>query len=66
MVNPRAVLIKIEHWNKLFQLLEDKDDIIDVLEAELALATGEDELVDVTDEFLDELKAMAKGDAVPA
>ena len=57
-----GVLISTEAWDQVFNKLEDLQDIIDVQEALLEVARGEDEFVTVTAE---ELRTMVKSDAVP-
>jgi hypothetical protein len=58
-----AVLIDIDTWNKLVTDLENLQDIVDALGAELELATGKDRLIDAD---LTKLRRMAYGDRVPA
>jgi hypothetical protein len=58
-----AAMISIEEWNKIVNRLEEQQDIIDVLEAELELATGKEQFETVD---LAELERMAYGDRVPA
>lgn len=41
-----AVLVTIQQWNQLIELLDDQEDVIAALKAELELATGTDELVE--------------------
>ncbi|MCC7352131.1 MAG: tetrahydromethanopterin S-methyltransferase subunit G [Anaerolineae bacterium] len=41
-----AVLVSTQQWNKIVDRLEELEDTVDALMAELALATGKDELVD--------------------
>ncbi len=57
-----GVLISTEAWDQVFNKLEDLQDIIDVQEALLEVARGEDEFVTVTAE---ELRTRVKSDAVP-
>ena len=59
-----AVLISPTQWDRLLAKLEELEDVIDVLEARLELATGVDELVELTESDIQELRASA--DAVPA
>ncbi len=40
-----AVLVTPEHWERLLDRLEELEDTVAALQAELALARGEDELV---------------------
>lgn len=61
-----GVLVSTLAWDRLFEKLEELQDVIDVLEAELALARGEDEYLEMTEETMAELRAMAAGNAVPA
>jgi hypothetical protein len=59
-----GVLISITAWNQLLEKVEELQDIIDVLEAELPLALGKDEYVEMTEEYLTELQAMAAGNVL--
>jgi prevent-host-death family protein len=43
---PAGVLVDPEKWNALLEKLEDLEDNVDGLTAELALARGEDEIED--------------------
>lgn len=61
-----GVLISTTAWDRLFEKLEELQDVIDVLEAELALARGEDEYGEMTAKDLAAMYAMAVGNAVPA
>lgn len=56
---PAAVLVKPELWNQLIEELDELEDTVAALKAELALATGEDELEDWEDEPEDELVPVA-------
>jgi prevent-host-death family protein len=60
---PVVVVVSVKQWNRLMARLEEQQDIIDVLEAELEDArSGEQaEPVDVA-----ELEAIAAGHAIPA
>jgi prevent-host-death family protein len=60
---PAAVLVSIDEWTEVVNRLEELQDIVDVLEAELELATGKDHLVDAD---LTKLERMAHGDPIPA
>ncbi len=44
-----AVLVSTHQWNKIVERLEELEDTVDALMAELALATGKDELIDWED-----------------
>lgn len=61
-----GVLISTTAWDRLFAKLEELQDVIDVLEAEVALARGEDEYGDMTLNDLAAMRTMAAGNAVPA
>lgn len=58
-----AVLLSNEQWEKLMAHLENQADIIDALEAKLELATGKDTVEKIN---VDELKAMSRGEYLPA
>lgn len=58
-----AALVSLEQWKRIAARLEELQDLVDLLEAELALATGEDHLVDAD---MDKLKRMAHREPVPA
>ena len=61
---PVGVLISPKQWDRLMELLEDQQDLVDVLEAELEIATGKDEVVTLTNE---DIKAwQSEGELVPA
>ncbi|MFN8493878.1 MAG: type II toxin-antitoxin system prevent-host-death family antitoxin [Caldilineaceae bacterium] len=47
---PVGVLVAPQQWDRLMQLLEDQQDIIDALEAKLEIATGQDEYITLTKE----------------
>lgn len=53
---PVAVLVHPQAWDRLMELIEDQQDIIDALEAKLEIATGQDEFVALS---ADEIKAWA-------
>jgi hypothetical protein len=59
--NASGVLVSVAGWNELLEQVEARQDVIDVLEAELALAHGEDEYVEMTEEYRAELQAIASG-----
>lgn len=61
-----GVLVSTAAWDRLFGKLEELQDVIDVLEAELALARGEDEYGEMTIKDLVAMQAMAVGNAVSA
>lgn len=46
---PQVVCVNPAEWNRIARLLEDQEDLIASLKAELALATGEDQASEVTD-----------------
>jgi PHD/YefM family antitoxin component YafN of YafNO toxin-antitoxin module len=46
---PKIVCVHPDEWNKLAQLIEDQEDIIAALKAELALAKGEEQATEITD-----------------
>lgn len=58
-----AAIVSIAEWNRIAAMLEELQDRVDVLEAELELATGEDQLLDAD---LMKLERMAHGEPVPA
>ena len=58
-----AVLVSNEQWAILMRYIEDQADIIDVLEAKLEIALSQDQIEDVD---INELKAMASGERLPA
>ena len=41
-----AILVGLKQWERLVDRLDELEDTVAALQAELALATGEDELVD--------------------
>jgi PHD/YefM family antitoxin component YafN of YafNO toxin-antitoxin module len=57
-----AVLLSTEQWDKLMAYLDERTDIIDVLEAELELARNEDSIKDID---TNELEAIARGEHLP-
>lgn len=59
---PVAVLVSVAMWDRLMQQLEDQEDLIDVLEAELDIATGKSEVERLSEEEIAEWS----GDAVLA
>ncbi|MBV7335551.1 type II toxin-antitoxin system Phd/YefM family antitoxin [Chloroflexi bacterium TSY] len=63
--NGRAagVLISTDAWDRLAEKLEDFQDVIAILEAELAVARGEDEVADIN---IEELKTMALSNELQA
>jgi prevent-host-death family protein len=52
-----VVLVRPERWNRMLRQIEDLDDLVTVLKAELAVARGEEQLVDAD---IEELKAIAQ------
>jgi PHD/YefM family antitoxin component YafN of YafNO toxin-antitoxin module len=59
---PAAVLVSVQQWDRLMERLEDQDDLIEVLQAELDIATDK-----TTVERLSEAEiAEWSGDAVLA
>lgn len=60
---PAAVLLSNNVWNQLVQRLENQDDLISALKAELAIANGEyvPEAID-----FEALEAEVDSDAIPA
>ena len=60
---PAAVLVSVEQWDRLMEQLEDQQDIIDVQEAELSLASSKSRLVEMSPEELEVW--MADGATVP-
>ena len=42
---PAAILVSVELWDRLIEQLEDHEDIIDALEAKLAIKTGQAEMM---------------------
>jgi hypothetical protein len=58
-----AALVSIEEWNKIVALLDEQQDLIDVLEAELELASGADSLIDGD---IAELEKLGHGNPIPA
>lgn len=63
--NGRAagILISTDAWDRLAEKLEDFQDVIAILEAELAVARGEDEVADIN---IEELKTMAVSNELQA
>lgn len=57
-----AVLLSTEQWDKLMAYLDERTDIIDVLEAELELARNEDTIEEID---INELEAIARGEHLP-
>ena len=45
---PKLVCFKPEEWNKIDQLIEDQEDMIATLKAELEVALGQDEMIEIT------------------
>lgn len=45
---PAAVLVSVEQWDRLMTQLEDQQDIIEMQEVELKLATGQSKLVEMS------------------
>ena len=58
-----AVLVDPARWNKLMTRLEDQDEAIAVLQAELAVERGEEQLMDIDEK---ELEAAAGGEKIPS
>lgn len=46
---PKLVCVHPDEWNKIAQLLEDQEDLIAALKAELALAKGEEGATEIAD-----------------
>lgn len=63
---PKLVCIHPDEWNKIAKLLEDQEDLIAALKAELALATGEDKTTEITDLNAFRTEMMGRGSRVPA
>lgn len=53
---PEIYLVSVEQWDRIVEQLEEKDDIIELLEAQLDVACGNDTLIDVD---IAKLEAMA-------
>ena len=60
--SPAAVLVSLAQWEAVNNEIDDLKDIVAVLKNRLAVATGKDELEQVTDKVLADLI----GDALPA
>lgn len=63
---PKLVCISPDAWNKTAKLIEDQEDLIAALKAELALAKGEDFADEVTDFATFEAEMMGHREAVSA
>lgn len=63
---PKIVCIHPDEWNKIAQLLEDQDDIIAALRAELALVKGEDQTTEIIDFSAFRADMMGRNHRVPA
>ena len=59
---PAGVLVSPEWWDRVVERLEDQDALIDGLLAQLAVARGEEEIVDADIAYLEE----RAGRAIPA
>lgn len=46
---PAAILVSVAQWDRLIERLDDQEDIIDALEAKLAIATGQAEMMTQTE-----------------
>ena len=46
---PAAILVSVDLWDRLIERLDDQDDIIDALEAKLAIATGKEDMMTQTE-----------------
>lgn len=51
---PAAVLVSVELWDRLMERLDDQDDLIEVLQAELDIASGKTKPERMTNEEIDE------------
>lgn len=51
---PAAVLVSITQWDRLMERLDEQDDLIEVLQAELDIASGKTKLERMPDEEIDE------------
>ena len=61
---PAAVLVSVQQWDRLMAQLEDQQDIIEIQEVELNIATGKSKVVEMSSE---ELEAWATDDEkIPA
>ena len=63
---PKIVCVHPDEWNKLAQLLEDQEDTIAALKAELALVKGEDQVTEITDMDAFRAEMMGHDRRVPA
>ena len=63
---PKLVCTNPDEWNRIARTLEDQEDIIAALKAELALAKGETEAVEITDADAGAKKMMGANERVPA
>ena len=61
---PAAVLVSVQQWDRLMAQLEDQQDVIDIQEVELKIATGKRKVIEMSPE---ELEAWAADDEkIPA
>ncbi len=51
---PAAVLVSVAQWDRLMERLDDQADLIEVLQAELDIASGKTKLERMADEEIDE------------
>ena len=58
-----GVLIGVDKWNAIAEYIEDLEAVVEALQSELEVATGEAELIDAD---LEQLAEWAGRDAVPA
>ena len=63
---PKLVCVHPDEWNRIAQLLEDQEDLIAGLKAELALVKGEDQATEITDFGAFRQEMMEDGERVSA
>ena len=61
---PVGVLVSPELWDKIAEYIEDLEDSLDAVKAELEIAKGQDEVVRLTEADIEEW--LAEDEAVPA
>ncbi|MFZ4659470.1 MAG: hypothetical protein ACOYNY_20870 [Caldilineaceae bacterium] len=63
---PKLVCVHPDEWNKIARQLEDQEDLIAALKAELALTKGEDKATEIIDMAAFRAEIMGSGSRVPA